>query len=71
MATPTTNEKFVEQQLSNAKADVNRALDAIKAIDVVGRNTKLLNTKYINKLTEIRFCQNHLLDVLKYLNRIV
>lgn len=71
MATPTSNDRYVEAQLSIAKGALKRAQEAITNIDGFSNSSaSILQTRYANKIREIRSAQTHVKDALEKLNSI-
>ena len=71
MATPTSNDRYVEAQLSMAKWALERAQEAIRNIDGFSNSSaSILQTRYANKIREIRSAQTHVKDALEKLNSI-
>ena len=69
MATPTSQDRYVEAQLSIAKGALARAQEAIKSIDGLSNSSaSILQTRYASKMREIRSAQIHVKDALEKLN---
>lgn len=71
MATQTSNDRYVEAQLSIAKGALKRAQEAITNIDGFSNSSSsILHTSYASKIREVRSAKTHIKDALEKLNSV-